>query len=194
MFQDALHKKASNDSFFNAVQLALDSVNQAKQCIFTNSTEIVTLDYVESVAKFRYTLETVAYLLHDYYLDPAHFNVLSKPDRRIIAQLLASVQDMCSAINKDTNEVVPNLLIKCIVRKYGMSTLITLCDISKTEGSLDFAWLMPKHLQNITSEEQVSLRMWYCTVGNFRGSNFYDLGSSDNFVGLYFWGIPTLIT
>ena len=135
----------------------MDSVKQAKQCIFTNSTEIMTLDYVESVAKFRYTLETVACLLHDYYLDPAQFNVLSKAERRIIAQLLSSVQDMCSAIDKDTNEVVPNLLIKCIVRKYGMSTLITLCDINKTEGEADFSWLMPKHLQNSSGEEQVSL-------------------------------------
>ena len=157
MFQDALHKKASNDSLLNAVQLALDSVKQAKQCIFTNSTEIMTLDYVESVAKFRYALEKVACLLHDYYLDAAQFNVLSKAERKIIAQLLASVQDMCLAIDNDTNEVVPNLLIKCIVRKYGMSTLITLCNISKTEGNLDFSWLMPKHLQNTSSEEQVRL-------------------------------------
>ena len=117
----------------------------------------MTLEYVESVAKFRYTLETVAYLLHDYYLDPAQFNVLSKAERRNIAQLLTSVQDMCSAIDKDTDEVVPNLLIKCIVRKYGMSTLITLCDISKTEGNSDFSWLMPRHLQNSSSEDQVSL-------------------------------------
>ena len=117
----------------------------------------MTLDYVESVAKFRYTLETVAHLLHDYYLDPAKFNELSRAERRIIAQLLSSVQDMCLAIDKDTNEVVPNLLIKCIVRKYGMSTLITLCDNSKTEGTFDFSWLMPKHLQNSSSEDQVSL-------------------------------------
>ena len=142
----------------NAVQLASDSLEQAKQYIFTESTEkMMTLEYVQSVAKFRYTLETVAHLLHDYYLDPAQFNVLSKAERRIIAQLLTSVQDMCSAIDKDTDEVVPNLLIKCIVRKYGMSTLITLCDISKTEGTSDFSWLMPKHLQNSPSEDQVSL-------------------------------------
>ena len=90
------------------------------------------MDYVESVAKFTYTLETMACLLHDYYLDAAHvqFNVLSKAEQKIIAQLLASVQGMCLAIDKDNNEVVPNLLIKCIVCKYGMSTLITLCDIS----------------------------------------------------------------
>ena len=69
------------------------------------------MDYVESVAKFTYTLETVACLLHDYYLDAAHvqFNVLSKDEQKIIAQLLASVQGMCLAIDKDTNEVVPNL-------------------------------------------------------------------------------------
>ena len=34
----------------------------------------------------------------------------------------------------------------------------------------------------------------YCTVGNFRVSNFCGLGNSDNFVGLYFCGVPTLIT
>ena len=114
----------------------------------------MTLDYVESVAKFRYTLETVACLLHDYYLDPGKFNMLSKVERKIIAQLLTSVQTICLAISKDTNEVVPNLLVKCIVRKYGMSTLITLCNM---ENNLDFSWLMPKHLQSSSSKEQVSL-------------------------------------
>ena len=117
----------------------------------------MTLNYVESVAKFRYTLETVACLLHDYYLDPGKFITLSKVEGKIIAQLLTSVQTICLAISKDTNEVVPNLLLKCIVRKYGMSTLITLCDISRTEVNLDFSWLMPKHLQSSSSKEQVSL-------------------------------------
>ena len=160
-FQDALHKKANSGSLLNAIQLASDSLEQAKQCIFTYSTDIMTLEYVESVAKFRYTLETVAYLLHDYYLDPAQFNVLSKVERRVIAQLLTSVQYVCLAINKDANEVIPNLLIKCIVRKYGMSTLITLCDISKIRENLDFSWLIPRHLQNSSSKEQVSLHGVY---------------------------------
>ena len=31
-------------------------------------------------------------------------------------------------------------------------------------------------------------------VGNFYASNFYGLGSSDDFVGLCFCGVPTLIT
>ena len=32
------------------------------------------------------------------------------------------------------------------------------------------------------------------TVGNFHDLNFRGLESSDNFVGLYFRGVPTLIT
>ena len=35
---------------------------------------------------------------------------------------------------------------------------------------------------------------WYCMVGNFHGYNFHGLGSSDNFVSLYFRGVPTVIT
>ena len=31
-------------------------------------------------------------------------------------------------------------------------------------------------------------------VCNFEGQNFHGLGSSDNFMSLYFCGIPTLIT
>ena len=34
----------------------------------------------------------------------------------------------------------------------------------------------------------------YCVVGNFRGSNFCGLESSDNFVGFYFCGVSTLIS
>ena len=34
----------------------------------------------------------------------------------------------------------------------------------------------------------------YHMVGYFRGFNFCGLGSLDDFVGLYFCGIPTLIT
>ena len=121
----------------------------------------MTLNYVEGVAKFRYALETVAWLLHDYYLDLAQFSKLSKAEGKTSNQLLTSVQTICLAINKDTNEVVPNLLLKCIVRKYGMSTLITLCNISKTEENLDFSWLTPKHLQNSSSKKQVSLYTMY---------------------------------
>ena len=117
----------------------------------------MTLSYVESVAKFRYTLETVAWLLHDYYLDYVQFQELSKPEQKVMAQLLSVVQNTCSAVNKESTEVVPNLLIKCIVRKYGMSTLIALRDINKTGGILDFSWLIPKHLQNNSSKNQVSL-------------------------------------
>ena len=153
-FKDALHKKASSGSLLSAVQLALDSLDQAMQYIFAGSANFKTLDYVESVAKFRYTLETAAWLLHDYYLDLAHFNVLSKDERNLVAKLISSVQKMCVAIDEDSTEVVANLLIKCVVRKYGMSTLIALCDKSKTEEDLNFLWLVPKHLQK---GNQVSL-------------------------------------
>ena len=153
------YKKASNSLLLNAVQLAVDSLNQAQECILTDSPDVttVTLSYVESVAKFRYTLETVAWLLHDYYLDHVQFLELSKLEQKIMAQLLSLVQNTCSAVNKESSEVVPNLLIKCIVRKYGMSTLIALRDINKTGGNLDFSWLIPKHLQKGSSESQVGL-------------------------------------
>ena len=157
-FKDALHKKASNGSLFNAVQLALDSHGQAMQYIFAGSTIFMTLDYVESVAKFRYTLETVAWLLHDYYLDLAQFNVLSKDERNLVAKLISSVQKMCLAIDGSSTEVVANLLIKCIVRKYGMSTLTALCDKNKSEEDLNFLWLIPKYLQK---DDQVSLLSTY---------------------------------
>ena len=155
-FKDALHKKASNGSLLSAVQLALDSLDQAKQYIFAGSPDVMTLDYVESVAKFRYTLETAAWLLHDYYLDLAQFRVLSKDESKTVGKLISSVQKMCLAIDEDGTEVIANLLIKCIVRKYGMSTLIALCDKSKTEEDLNFLWLIPKHLQKDTSRNQVS--------------------------------------
>ena len=130
------------------------------QHIFANSANFRTLEYVESVAKFRYTLETVAWLLHEYYLDPVQFNVLSRDEKNLVAKLISSVQKMCLAIDKDDTEVVANLLIKCIVRKYGMSTLIALCDKSE---ELNFLWLIPKHLQlqKDTEGNQVSLHTSY---------------------------------
>ena len=157
-FKDAIHKKASNGSLLSAVQLASVSFEQAQQYIFAGSPDVMTLDYVESVAKFRYTLETVAWLLHNYYLDLTRFNVLSKDERKSVGKLISSVQKMCLAINEDGNEVIANLLVKCVVRKYGMSTLIALCDKIKTEEDLNFLWLVPKHLQKDTSGNQVSLQ------------------------------------
>lgn len=136
------------------MQLAIDSLDQAMQYIFTSSANFKTLDYVESVAKFRYTLETTAWLLHDYYLDIAQFNVLSRDETNLVAKLISSVQKMCLAIDEGSTEVVANLLIKCVVRKYGMSTLIALCDNNK---DLNFSWLVPKHLQKDTEGNQVSL-------------------------------------
>ena len=123
------------------------------QHIFANSANFRTLEYVESVAKFRYTLETVAWLLHEYYLDLVQFNVLSRDEKNLVAKLVSSVHKMCLAIDKDDTEVVANLLIKCIVRKYGMSTLIALCGNNE---ELNFLWLIPKHLQKNTSGNQVS--------------------------------------
>jgi len=157
LFKDALHKKASDGSFSSAIQLAIDSLEQAKQYIFVaDSPDIKTLVYVESVAKCRYTLETVAWLLHDYYLDLSQFSLLSKDEAKIIGKLISLAEKMCLASDRDSTKVVPNLLIKCIVHKYGMSTLITLCDKKKTEEDLNFLWLIPKYLQNNSSENQVS--------------------------------------
>ena len=163
MFQDSYHKQASNGSFLNAVQLALDSSEQAKQYIFTDSTDIVTLDYVESVAKFRYTLETVACLLHDYYLDPAQFETLSKDERQITAKLLTFVNKLFSTLDEVTERdvlAVPDFLVKCVVRKYGMSSLMTLC---KNNTVIDFSWLIPKHLQKDHGEIQVSMHAYAAT-------------------------------
>ena len=46
---------------------------------------------------------------------------------------------------------------------------------------------------HIYTHKTTQLNSTYCTVGYFWGLNFCGLGSSDNFVGLYFRGIPTLI-
>ena len=155
-FKDAHHKKASNGSLLNAVLLASESLNQAMQHIFASPANFMTLEYVESVAKFRYALETVAQLLHNYYVNHAQLYLLSKDERSLTAKFISSVQKMCLAIDKDSTEVVANFLVRCVVRKYGMSTLIALCDKNKAEESLNFLWLIPKHLQNESSENQVS--------------------------------------
>ena len=156
VLQDSYHKQASNGSFSNAIQLASDSFELAKQCIITKSPDVATLDYVESVAKFRYTLETVAWILHDYYLNPAQFEMLSKDNKHIIAKLLSLVKAF-STLDENTSKdasVVADFLAKCIVRKYGMSTLMTL---SKSNTNVDFSWLIPKHLQNDPGENQVCI-------------------------------------
>ena len=115
----------------------------------------MTLDYVESVAKFRYTLETVAWLLHDYYLYPAQFEMFSKDEKQITARLLLLVRKTFLTISKDSAKdvlVVADFLVKCIVRKYGMSTLMTLC---KSDAEADFLWLIPQHLQKDLGNNQV---------------------------------------
>ena len=115
------------------------------------------LDYVESVAKFRYTLETAAWLLHHYYLNPAHFHALSKDERHIAANLLSSVNKIFSTLDEGTARdilAVPDFLVKCIVRKYGMSSLMNLC---KSNAVVDFSWLIPKHLQKDGQDQVCSM-------------------------------------
>lgn len=165
MLQDALHKKASPGLPLNAVQLASDSFSQAKQCIFADSTDVtnlMTLDYVESVAKLRFTLEIVAWLIYDFYYDSAQINLLSEVEKPAVSKLIISVEKMCSAINDGVNQVIANFLLKCIVRKYGMSTLINLCDDKRTKD-FNFSWLIPNHLQKCSYESQVSIHDMYGT-------------------------------
>lgn len=157
LFKDAYHKKTTSSLLLGVVQLALDSLKQAMQYMFDGSPDVMTLDYVEAVAKFRYSLEIVAWLLHDFYLDCACFYELSDNEKKCIAELISSAKRLCTAINKDSAEVIANLLIKFVVRKYGMSTLTALCNKHKTEEILDFQWLVPKRLQKSSSENQVSL-------------------------------------
>ncbi|XP_065899490.1 E3 ubiquitin-protein ligase rnf213-alpha-like isoform X3 [Dysidea avara] len=146
-FEDSLHKQASRGSFSDAVQLAIDSLEFGKQYIFAENINVVALNYVESVASFRYTLVTVARVLHDYYLDPASVSMLSHDDTKIAGKLLSSVQRLCLAIDENSNQethFVADFLLKSIVRKYGMSTFMTLC--TKVEN-LDFSWVMPAYIQ-----------------------------------------------
>ena len=150
--QDALHKQARSGSLSNAVQLAIDSHELAKHPIFDDNLKVATLDYVENVAKLRYVLVTVACLLHDYYIDSTKLSLLSADETNIVDKLLVSIQRTCLAIDETTKNafVVADFLIKCIVRKYGMSTLLALCEKEK-----DFQWLIPKHLQKDSCKSQV---------------------------------------
>ena len=115
----------------------------------------MALNYVESVASFRYTLVTVARVLHDYYLDPASVSMLSHDDTKIAGKLLSSVQRLCLAIDENSNQethFVADFLLKSIVRKYGMSTFMTLC--TKVEN-LDFSWVMPAYIQQDPDKTKV---------------------------------------
>ena len=115
----------------------------------------MTLEYVESVARFRYTLVTVARVLHDYYLDPAKVSMLLQSDTKIAGKLFSSVQRTCLAIDENSSremQLVTDFLLKSIVRKYGMSTFMTLC--TKVEH-LDFSWVMPKHIQQDPGKTKV---------------------------------------
>jgi len=133
----------------------LDSLEFGKEYIFAANVNVVALNYVESVAKFRYTLVTVARVLHDYYLDPASVSILSRDDTKIAGKLLSSVQKMCLAIDENSNQetqLVADFLLKSIVRKYGMSTFMTLCNKGE---NLDFSWVMPVHMQQDPDKTKV---------------------------------------
>jgi len=154
-YKDSLHKQASRVSFCDTVQLALDSLEFGKEFIFAENVNTVALDYVESVARFRYTLVTVARVLHDYYLDPATLSLLSQNDTKIAGKLLSSVQKTCLAIDQNSNresKLVADFLLKSIVRKYGMSTFMTLCN---KVDNLDFSWVMPTHIQQDPDKTKV---------------------------------------
>ena len=112
------------------------------------------LDFVESVAKFRYVMITVAWLLHDYFVNSTEFSLLSPNEIKIVDKLVLSVQHTCLAIDENTTKnalVAADFLVKCIVRKYGMSTLTALC-----EKETDFKWLIPQHLQKSSCANNVS--------------------------------------
>ena len=99
----------------------------------------------------------MAYLLYDYYLDPAHIKTLSKDDIHVIATLLSFVERIFSTLDEDAARhalAVPDFLVKCIVRKYGMSSLMTLC---RSDRVAEFSWLIPKHLQNDRGGNQVCM-------------------------------------
>ena len=109
------------------------------------------LDFVESVAKFRYVLITVAWLLHDYFVNSTK---LLPNETKIVNKLVLSVQQTCLAIDGNTTKnalVAADFLVKCIVRKYGMSTLTALC-----EKETNFKWLIPQHLQKSSCANNVS--------------------------------------
>lgn len=139
--------------------MAIHLFENAKHSVFADSLKVMTLDYVESVAKCRYVLVIVAWLLHDYYVDSSKLSLLTNDESIVVHRLLTAVQHTCLAIDKETTKnalVVGDFLVKCIVRKYGMSTLTALC-----EKETDFTWLIPKHLQKDSSESQVSQMTLY---------------------------------
>lgn len=141
--QDALHKQASSESLSSSVQLALDSLEQAKQIVLVDKPDIKTLNYVESVAKFRFVLVTVSWLLHDYYLDYSKFSELSKDESRIVSKLLIEVRKTCLALD-ESSLAIPDFLIKCVIRKYGLSFLT---DLYERVENVEFTWLIPQYLQ-----------------------------------------------
>ena len=97
----------------------------------------------------------MAWLLHDYYLDLAHFDTLSKDERHFAVKLLIIVNKTFSTLDEGTARdvlAVPDFLVKCIVRKYGMSSLMALC---RNNTNVDFSWLIPKHLQKHHGENEV---------------------------------------
>ena len=124
----------------------------------------MTLHYVECVARLRYALVIVARISH-VYLDLEKFSLLSKDEIQIARQLLISVQKMYLTIevssNKET-QLVADFLLKTIIRKYGMSTFMTLCN--KDSSNADLSWIMPKHLLQNKSEMKVRLVYTWITI------------------------------
>ena len=106
-------------------------------------------------------LETVAWLLYEFYIDSTKLSLLSTDETSIVSKLLDLTHRTCLAIDETTkNEfVVADFLIKCIVRKYGMSTLLALCKMER-----DFKWLIPKHLQKDSSKSQVRYISMLCNM------------------------------
>ena len=121
----------------------------------------MSLNYVESVAKVRYSLVLVGKVLHDYYLNSMSLSKLSQNEIKNVDRLLNSVQRMCFTIEENANQhelLVVDFLVKNIVRKYGISTLVS---VYHSKEIADFSWVIPKHLRQSQSEDNV--RCYICT-------------------------------
>ena len=112
-------------------------------------------------------LVTVAWLLHEFYIDSTKFSLLSTDEASIVTKLLDLIRRTFLAIDETAknDNVVADFFIKCIVRKYGMSTLLALC-----EKESDFKWLIPKHLQKDSRKSQVC----YIIIGYEVHMNLHD--------------------
>jgi len=137
------------------MQLAIESLEFGIRYICIETPDFMSLNYVESVAKVRYTLVLVSKVLHDYYLNSTSLSKLSWNEMKNVDRLLNSVQRMCFIIEENPSQhqvLVVDFLAKIIVRKYGMSTLMSICH---SKEIADFSWIMPKHLRQSQSEDNV---------------------------------------